>query len=109
MYDIVWMGWCYEPHKNHDKVWGYIRMKNTNAHYSFWGKRNCKLNFKRLADSWEATETRNKKADRYNRQTVDEMSKHFVNFIDRFESDYAVAKLSGKIRTEDENGRYCGN
>ena len=109
MYEIVWMGWCFQPSENHDKVWGYIRMKNTGAHYSFWGKRNGKLNFKRLAGSWEATETKAKKEGRYRRQTIEEMCRNFANFIDKFEGDYAVAKLAGKIRTEDENGRYCGN
>jgi hypothetical protein len=109
MYDIVWMGWCYNPSENNDKIWGYIRMKNTNAHYSFWGKRNGTIKFKRLADQWEATETKTKKDGRYKRQTLDQMCVVFTDFVDKFEGDYAIAKLSGKIKTEDENGRYSKN
>lgn len=49
MLDFKWIGWCHDPEKNHDKVWGIIRLDEDNLYgrvLIFWGRRGKKLQTK---------------------------------------------------------------
>lgn len=40
--NIVFLGWNYDPEKNHDKVWGLID-KGHGEYMTFWGRRGKKF------------------------------------------------------------------
>jgi len=39
--EIEYIGWCHQPTRNHDKVWGIA--KHGHQYVSFWGRRGKKL------------------------------------------------------------------
>ena len=39
--EIIYIGWCHQPTRNHDKVWGIA--KHGHNHVTFWGRRGNKL------------------------------------------------------------------
>lgn len=103
MYEFDWIGYC--GTNGHDKIWGVMKT-SSGAYYSFWAGRNKSFQFKRLSDRWEARELCNtkssKKKDPYKQQSIANICLLFNDFVGKFENDYAIAKLSGKIRTEDQ-------
>jgi len=42
--EIEYIGWCNEPARNHDKVWGIA--KHGHQYVTFWGRRGNKLSHK---------------------------------------------------------------
>ena len=42
--EIEYIGWCDQPARNHDKVWGIA--KHGHKYVSFWGRRGKKLSHK---------------------------------------------------------------
>lgn len=40
--DIKFIGWCHQPTRNTDKVWG-IGVKGDDEYMTFWGRRGKKL------------------------------------------------------------------
>ena len=53
--EIIYIGWCHQPTRNHDKVWGIA--KHGHNHVTFWGRRGNKLQHN--VKSMGATEVRN--------------------------------------------------
>ena len=51
-YEIRWVGWdnSWEDGTQHDKVWGWLRMKDGRL-YCFWGRRGKTLRFKEHRDA----------------------------------------------------------
>lgn len=102
-YTIVWVGHCFDPDANHDKIWGYMKTASGGV-YTFWAGRGKPIQFKRFDYAWQAEEVKNKKEERrndpYRERTVDEMNILWPEFNEHLESCYAMAKLSGKIRTD---------
>ena len=39
--EIQYIGWCHQPTRNHDKVWGIA--KHADGYVTFWGRRGKKL------------------------------------------------------------------
>jgi hypothetical protein len=37
-YDLKFFGWCHNPAKNNDKIWGWIEIEG--KLYNFWGRRD---------------------------------------------------------------------
>lgn len=42
--EIAYIGWCHQPTRNHDKVWGIA--KHGGEYLTFWGRRGKKLSHK---------------------------------------------------------------
>lgn len=99
-YTVMWVGHELDPSKNADKIWGYMKTDSGGV-YTFWAGRGKSIQFKRMDDEWHAREVRDKKADRYSAKSVDQMSALWSEFTEHLESCYAMAKLSGKIRTDE--------
>ena len=51
--EYTFIGWCKDEEKNHDKVWGVIKLNGNHWHgnyVSFWGRRGKKLQTKMYKD-----------------------------------------------------------
>jgi len=58
--EIEFIGWCHQPTRNHDKVWGVA--KHGHQRVTFWGRRGKKLQNKvRALDEYEARKLINSK------------------------------------------------
>lgn len=51
------IGHCFDPVENHDKVWGAIYLDNSSTYpcrvLTFWGRRGKKLSTKLVTDNWD--------------------------------------------------------
>jgi hypothetical protein len=103
-YTINWVGHVLNPAEHHDKIWGYMTTSGGGV-YTFWAGRGKPIQFKRMPSTWTAQEVRDTKAskrkDPYRVKSVEQMSILWPEFNEHLESCYAMAKLSGKIRTDE--------
>ncbi len=103
-YSVMWVGHVLNVEDNHDKIWGYMKTDSGGV-YTFWAGRGKPFQFKRCDSVWQAQEVRDKKAskrvDPYRERSNDEMNLLWPEFAEHLESCYAMAKLSGKIRTDE--------
>ncbi len=79
--DIKFIGWCHQPTRNHDKVWG-IAKKGEGEYMTFWGRRGNKLqtNTKDM-DDYDAIKLVNSKRSKgYQEFSKDELDQIHENF-----------------------------
>ena len=90
--DIQFIGWCHNPTRNNDKVWG-IADKGDGLYMTFWGRRGKKLqsNEKNM-DSYDADKLiRSKQSKGYREFDSDELDQIHENF----KKQIFVIKLKG--------------
>lgn len=112
-YKIHFLGWCNEPAKNHDKIWGWIQM-DSGAHYNFWGRRGATLTFERHpqdwnGDNWDLRIRARQKAEKKGYENMPESRYGEVHddLINYIETQFVLAKFSGKVRKDyDENDSF---
>jgi hypothetical protein len=92
---IEFVGWCYEMENGrvtHDKIWGIV--SNNGELFTFWGRRDKALTFKRAADYDDVHKVRNQKISKgYNPTTLDALSEDSETFRDKFETALFYAIL----------------
>lgn len=90
---IEHVGWCKQG--NHDKVWGVIRLSDSNC-ITFWGRRGAKLQTKMItASHWTAEDLFRKKLDKgYRRIAEHELARVYPEFQQDLEKTAVWAILS---------------
>jgi hypothetical protein len=99
-YTVVWVGHELNAEKHADKIWGYMKTDSGGV-YTFWAGRGKAIQFKRMNTEWQAVEVQGRKEGRYLEKSIPQMSTLWPEFTEHLESCYAMAKLSGKIRTDE--------
>ena len=79
--EIKFIGWCFDPIRNHDKVWG-IGASDSGEHTTFWGRRGYELqtNSRRMTDHEAATLIRSKQSKGYQEFEKDEFDQIHEDF-----------------------------
>jgi len=91
--NIVFLGWCQNPAKNHDKVWGLVDMGH-DEYMTFWGRRGKKFqtNRKKMDTQARRQLVHSKILKGYRRVGTDEMD----TVYDHFGPDVFKLLLRGK-------------
>ena len=79
--DIKFIGWCHQPTRNHDKVWG-IADRGDGEYMTFWGRRGKKLqtNSKYMSSGEAIKLTNSKRAKGYQEFDRSELDQIHENF-----------------------------
>lgn len=105
-YTLHYFGWCSNPEKNSDKLWGFASVYG--KVYNFWGKRGGKMQFKRWVSpgAWADVETacrakaREKTNKGYRELTPQEVEEIWPNFLDDFRELLFQARVKGDVANE---------
>jgi len=119
-YKLHFVGWCFNPEKNNDKIWGFFEMNNAPAPdpkrpwektrgslYNFWGKRGKTLQFQRHYGEWGGgTELENLQRNKarvkgyveYPESKLDTIVPEFKDYLSQ---QFVMAKFAGKVRDDD--------
>ena len=84
------IGHCYDPIENHDKVWGVIFLEKPGSTFyggsgvkcvSFWGRRGKKLQTKNVNDDWDLQKLiRAKEKKGYQEVDVNKLNEVYPDF-----------------------------
>ena len=79
--NIVFIGWCHQPTRNHDKVWGLVD-KGNGEYMTFWGRRgnNFQTNMKAMNDQQRRQLVHSKIMKGYRRIPSDEWDTIYDHF-----------------------------
>jgi hypothetical protein len=119
-YKVHFVGWCYRPATNNDKIWGFIEFDNgangqRGSLYNFWGKRGGTLTFERHFGWWGKDELEGRQREKANKKGYVEYGPHCARgydaiqegLLDYIEKQFTLAKFSGKVRKDDtENNSF---
>ena len=101
--DFEFIGWCNDPHENHDKVW--TAFKTGNTYYAGWGRRGKKLSFKSHGTGWTGEQSlkdvkRKQQAPKGEYKEVDKFQLFaiFPNFEEDVQKYLMYAVLSNQIK-----------
>lgn len=115
-FEIKQFLWFYDPAKNNDKIWGYVDVEG--KIYNFWGRRadldgKKKLSFKRWAGTWGAYDAQDKAREK-KRKGYKEVNAQrdsageypgieacYPNFVKSFKNQLMLARLSGRVLSEE--------
>ena len=100
----AFIGWCHDPDKNHDKVWGAIELKREYAsrhvyfvdYLTFWGRRGKKLQTQTANLAvWEFQNLlRSKEKKGYKQINAKDLSKVYPEFQDDLEKTMVWSLLT---------------
>ena len=78
---VKFLGWCHQPTRGHDKVWGLID-KGNGEFMTFWGRRGNKLqtNTKPLSEGQQHTLISSKLRKGYRKVEKEEMDTVYDHF-----------------------------
>lgn len=115
-YDIKFFGWCHNPAKNNDKVWGWLEIEG--KLYNFWGRRDMDgdgkaLKFKRHDSNWGGRHdvqalARAKERKGYKSITLEQDADGAYTSVDRIYPNFGAhlkkqlmfARLTGTVKNE---------
>ena len=97
--EYKFIGSCYDPANNHDKVWGVIYLGDHLTEYRpkclvFWGRRGKKLQTKLSVDDYEMTKLIRNKELRYTEVTESKLHSVYPEFQADLEKTAMWATLS---------------
>lgn len=104
-YKLHFLGWCFKPETNNDKIWGWLET-DSGSLYNFWGKRGKTLTFERHYGAWDKLDLQTlqrQKARKKGYVEIHEPRYHEIveEFVDYLNKQFTMAKFSGKIRNDD--------
>jgi hypothetical protein len=108
-YKVHFVGWCFRPALNNDKIWGYVEM-DSGSLYNFWGKRGKTLTFERHYGRWGEHELQQRERNKADKKGYKEYGPHcsaggyddiMPDLLDYIEKQFTLAKFSGKIKNDD--------
>lgn len=114
-YVINFFGWCFDPAKKHDKIWGWVTFgKGADRKvYNFWGRRGKRIKFKLNENAWgdaplmavTKRKMRPRETGQYEDIAVERIEEVYPDFYNSFEKQLVLAKLFDRIRGEGDYGK----
>lgn len=113
--EFVFIGHCYDPKENHDKIWGYFlrptpvdpnaaswqrprKDSGWNA-CTFWGRRGKAMHFKASVTGWEMQRLTDTKLNKgYKQITEEKLLEIWPTFIEEAEAKLMWEVLAGKVK-----------